>query len=335
MNKNFSPKISVIIPVYNAEKYLPVCLESLAAQTMQDFEVIIVDDCSTDSSVAIAENFLERFGGRLKIFSLPQNTGSGAIPRNEGLKFSRGEYVLFMDNDDLLVKDALAELYDAAKNFRADVVFMEHGYTCGEEIFPTVFTTANWSNSDEPIEAPTLETFDIAERVKKFLQAGYGWAPWTKFLRRDFLIANEINFPHVKISEDVPWTFKIICLAEKFLRVPNRLYVCRTVENSLSRAKRSPQEEIIFWLNPLLNGLDYLDEFISRIKFFEQNPKYRFEVTNFFVKMQLAGMLDAMDKLYLNELYEIFYREFSKGDGRHAALIANLLVFMNYYRNKI
>ena len=63
-------KVSVIIPMFNAEKYLAVCLESLLIQTLQDFEVIVVDDCSTDNSVAIAENYLEKFGGRLKIIAL-------------------------------------------------------------------------------------------------------------------------------------------------------------------------------------------------------------------------------------------------------------------------
>ena len=66
-------KVSVIIPVYNAEKYLAVCLESLLIQTFADFEVIVVDDCSTDSSLAIAESYLEKFGGRLKILALEEN----------------------------------------------------------------------------------------------------------------------------------------------------------------------------------------------------------------------------------------------------------------------
>ena len=79
-------KVSVIIPVFNAEKYLGVCLESILIQTLKDFEVIVVDDCSTDASATIAESYLEKFGGRLKIISLPENTGSGAVPRNIGLE---------------------------------------------------------------------------------------------------------------------------------------------------------------------------------------------------------------------------------------------------------
>lgn len=321
-------KISVVVPVYNAERYLGVCLESILTQTFTDFEVIVVDDCSTDSSIAVAENYLEKFGGRLKIITLPANTGNASIPRNEGLKFSRGEYVFFMDNDDLLAKNALETLYACAETYRADVVYMNQGYM----LFGENYKAVSWDKGNFSLDKPNLEPKDLNERVKKFLMTNYGWAPWTKFLRRDFLISNRIDFPQVKISEDVLWTFKIICLAEKFLCIPNQLYICRSVENSWSRIKRKPADKVKFWLNPLIKGLDYLDDFMDELKFFAQEPNYRFEVTNFFVKMQVAGMLDALKNLNRYELYEIVHKEF---EGKHAALIANLFVFVNFYRDRL
>lgn len=321
-------KISVIIPLYNAEKYLGVCLDSLLNQTFTDFEVIVVDDCSTDASLAVADSYLEKFGGRLKVITMPANTGNPSIPRNEGLKFSRGEYVYFMDNDDLLVKNALETLYACAETYHADVVYMNQGYL----LVNNRCKAAAWDKGNSSIDKPTLESNDLNERIKKFLKTNYGWAPWTKFIRRDFLIANKIDFPQVKISEDVLWTFKVICLAEEFLRIPNQLYIYRSVENSWSRIKRKPADEIKFWLDPMIKGLDYLDDFMDEMHFFAQNPNYRFDVTNFFVKMQVAGMLGALKNLNRYELYEIIHREF---DGKHAALIANLFVFMNFYRDKL
>ena len=115
------------------------------------------------------------------------------------------------------------------------------------------------------------------------------------------------------------------------MRIPNRLYVCREIKDSWSRIKRKPADKIKFWLNPLIHGLNYLNDFLES-NFFAQNASYRFEVTNSFVKMQLAGMLDALKNLKPRELYEIVQNELS-GD-KHAALIANLFVFMNYYREK-
>ena len=320
-------KVSVIIPAFNAEKYLVDCLGSLLAQTLQDFEVIVVDDCSTDNSLHVAENFLEHFSGRLKIISLPKNTGSGAIPRNEGLKFSRGEYIFFMDDDDLLLNNALEELYKLAETFRADVVYMERGFLLKGENF----IAAAWDKQNLLLKEPKLESENLSERIEKFLQTGYGWAPWNKFLRRDFLIANEINFPRVKISEDVLWSFKVICLAKNFLRVSNSLYVHRSLKNSWSQIKRDPADEIKFWLDPLVNGLNYLDKFIDGLNFFVQNPDYRLDVINFFFKMQVAGMLGALKNLSRYELYKIIHSEFG---GKHAALIANLFVVMNFYRDK-
>ena len=334
MNENFSPTISVIIPMYNAEKYLPACLESLTIQTFTNFEIIVVDDCSTDNSVAVAENFLSRFDGRLKVISLPKNTGSGAVPRNTGLKFSRGEYVFFMDSDDMLIDNALETLYNAAKNFRADVVHMNHGFICSENLDLENIILADWDKVVREIDTPTLETTDLAERMEKMFATAYGWAPWIKFLRRDFLIVNDIKFPEMRISEDVIWTMELVFRAERWLLFPERLYIYRKSDNSMTRSRRSPEEKIKFWLDPLIKGVDFLDKLMGGLKFFAQNPNYRFEVTNFFVKMQLAGMLGALKELDNHELYKIFYSEFSKDGSKHAALIANLIIFVNFYRNK-
>ena len=93
------PKISVIIPIYNSEKYLEECLDSILNQTLKDIEIICVDDGSTDNSLTILENYAQR-DKRIQIFS-QQNLHAG-IARNHGLEKASGEYVHFMDSDDLL-----------------------------------------------------------------------------------------------------------------------------------------------------------------------------------------------------------------------------------------
>jgi len=327
-------KVSVIIPVFNAEKFLSVCLESILIQTLQGFEVIIVDDCSTDNSVAIAENYLEKFGGRLKIISLPENTGSGAVPRNIGLEHAQGKYIFFVDDDDLLIDDALETLYNFAEEYQADVVYMEKFFTCDEEIVPKNLTVSVWHEVDL-IDEPILETNDLDKRVEKFLAPKFYWAPWAKFSRRDFLVDNKIFLPQMTIADDVIQTFQIICLAKKILRIPTPLYVWRTNNRSWYRRERSAEQMIKFRTSPLITGLEYLDEFMRGVDFFKKNPVLRLQVLNFFALMQIDNMAAALNELDSTEVYEIFLREFSKAESSQPALISYLLVMNFLYRKEL
>ncbi|MBR4384329.1 MAG: glycosyltransferase [Selenomonadaceae bacterium] len=335
MIETFSPAISVIVPVYNAEKYLPVCLESILNQTFTDFELLVVDDCSTDSSATIAESYLERFGGRLKIISLPENTGSCAVPRNVGLDLSRGKYVYFADADDFLLDNALEILCDYAETFQAEVVYTERGFNCVEEIFSQALVESFWNPPKFASEQPIFEPENISERVEKYLKLAFGMPPWEKFFRRDFLVDNDIKFPAMRISEDLVWTFKIICAAKKILRVPTPLYVHRTNKISMTGRKRTPQDEIKFWLNPMINGIDCLDEFMNGFDLFNRADDLRLRVLNFFAKIQLDFMAGAFKSLEPREVYKIFSEEISKSNGDHSALIAWLLFIANVYRNEL
>ena len=327
-------KVSVIIPMYNAEKYLSVCLESILIQTLQDFEVIIVDDCSTDTSPAIAESYLEKFGGRLKIITTPENTGSGAVPRNVGLENARGKYVFFMDNDDFLIDDALATLYNFAEEYQAEVLYMGMHFSCDEELVPADLTFCHCPNNS--MAGKTLfEPENMSIRLEKFFKTYFWWAPWSKFFRRDFLIDNNIIFPAMTISDDIIQTFKVICLAKKLYQVSPTLYVYRQDKKSLSNRERSPEQEIIFWLNPLISGLEYLDELISRLEFFKANPLKGLQVLHFFANIHFDHMKDAIKALPDDEVYKIFQREFSKAKSTQPALIAYLLFVTNTYRNEL
>ena len=324
----------MIIPLYNAEKYFPVCLESLLIQTCADFEVIVVDDCSIDNSVAIAKSYLERFDGRLKIISLEENSGSGAVPRNVGLEYASGKYIFFVDSDDLLIDTALEELYNFAETYQAQVVYMEKYFSCDEEPIPADVTLSAWCHAKTFVEEPTLETKNLAERMEKYLASTIFWTP-AKFSRRDFLIDNGIKFPQMNIAEDVCWTFKVICLAENFLRIPMPFCIIRTNSNSVTRSNRSPEQMIRLRTSTLITGLEYLDEFMSGLEFFKQNPIIRLQVLNFFVLMQLENMKDALSFFEPEKLYEIFLREFSKAGSSQPALIAYLLLMNNLYRNEL
>ena len=325
----------MIVPLFNAEKYLPVCLESLLIQTLTDFEVLVVDDCSTDSSLTIAESYLERFGERLKIFSLEENTGSPAIPRNVGLDLSQGKYVYFVDADDLLVDNALEELFNAAENFRADVVSMKAGFACGENLEEN-FRYVPWASKKELLlTQPVLEVGNFIERLERYSKSQFEWVPWSKFLRREALLKHDVKFPEIRVHEDLPWVLKLIFATDRWLRVTTPFYVQRRLPVSFSRKVRSPQQTMKNLATALSIGVDYLDTFMSAQKFFDENPDIYLRVLHLFADAVIGQMKTPFENLSTREIREIFRREFSKAAGSQTALISYLIFIANIYRNEL
>ncbi|MBQ7454699.1 MAG: hypothetical protein IJS69_06600 [Selenomonadaceae bacterium] len=183
---------------------------------------------------------------------------------------------------------------------------------------------------------PFFESDDIAARVEKFLEKRFFCSPWSKFLRRDFLIANKIFLPQMKIADDILWTFKIICLAEKILRVPSRLYVHRANNLSVSRLERPPKETVSLWINPLITAAELFEEFMSTLEYFKRSPDRRLQVLIFFLDV---GFLDDIEKfleqIHPAEVYEIILKDFSAAGSSHPALIAGLIVMLIIHRHTL
>ncbi len=272
-----APAISIAIPMYNVEKYIGACLESILAQTFQDFEVVVVDNGSTDNSPAILESYIPKFGGRLKTFRIEKNSGSPAPAYNNAVALSRGKYVYVMDSDDLLVNNALEILYNYAEKSNADVIHMDNYWEFSSDnnkILPsqqevTIFSPPN------AVKQPMWMIENKFERLKKVCGGFYTWPAWHKFLKRDFLIENDITFFDLKASSDVGWTIQVVCSAEKLLRIPNPLYVYRMLSSSLSHKKRTTEVNVNFWLDMLVNGINSFDNWMKKQNFFQDNPQFK------------------------------------------------------------
>ena len=317
------PAVSVVIPLYNAEKYLGDCLESILNQTFQNFEVIVVDDCSTDSSCAIVESYIPKFDGRLILAHMEKNSGSGALPRNKGLNFSRGEYIFFADADDLITLTSLEELYTLAKDFNADVVYCEKFYKSDSKLKNIKINS--WQNSGF-VDKPTLETENLSERVQGLLNWRYSLTPWDKFIRRNLMIEHDIYFPHCTISEDYIWNYGLILYARKILRVPNAVYIHRITEESIMMRKRTPEQIINFWINPVVFGLKTLDNFMSKLDFFKQNPQWRFAILGNFICTQVLNAAIRIDKSFPTVVfYDTIQRDFGEKFGEYSVLVSVLL----------
>ena len=311
----------MIIPVYNAEKYIAECLESVLNQTFQDYEVIVVDDCSTDSSCSIVERYAEKFGGRLNILSMEKNSGCGALPRNKGMNFSHGEYISFLDNDDLITPTALEELYTLAKNFAADVVYCDNNYRIysdGSRLHKEV------APENLLVEEPTFEPENFSERVQRILQGKYRPQQWLKFVRRSLILEHELFFPNTRPSDDDIWTYALVFYARKFLRVPNSTYIRRLTEDSIMRKKKTPQQEIKFWLNPIFFGLKSLDNLLGSLEFFQTNPQYHYALLERFLNVEFSCILPSTQQIPAFAIYEAIKQNFGENFGEHDVLISTL-----------
>ncbi|MBQ7199343.1 MAG: glycosyltransferase, partial [Selenomonadaceae bacterium] len=261
-------------------------MTSILNQTFQNFEVIVVDDCSTDKSCDVVESFIPKFGGRLKLLHMKKNSGGAGKPSNKGIANSIGKYLFIMDNDDLIFKSTLEVLYTTAEHFDVDMIYMEQGFTFSgneDKLFPdsSDLKGRGWQGRGPFVDKPIQDSNNINERIEVFLQSRMGWPVWEKFFKRTLITENDITFPNLKASQDIIFTIELISHAKKILRVPYPLYVYRLNNpNSICATERNNAEKLAFWADINLQGIKFLTNFFSEQKFFNDNPKYKWALLN-------------------------------------------------------
>ena len=199
-------KVSVIIPIYNAEKYLEQCVGSVMNQTLKDIEIICVDDGSPDNSLEILKK-LQAQDDRVKIISQP-NGGAGAA-RNNGLRNATGEYLSFLDADDFFEPNMLEEAVAAADRYQADfVVFNSNQYHMDKEAFvevPWVLRTA---------DIPPYMPFNYRQLTDNVFKTFVGWA-WDKLYRRSFVLEHDIWYQEQRTTNDMLFVFTALVTAKR------------------------------------------------------------------------------------------------------------------------
>ena len=213
-----NPKISFIIPVYNVEKYLEQCLDSVINQTLKDIEVICIDDGSTDNSLNILKKYQKK-DSRIIVYS-QENSGQGKA-RNVALDAARGEYVLFVDSDDWIDLDASKELYEFSKKDNLDMLmFNVINYDDETNQF---FETKYYNNAWFPKDFDR-KIFSYDE-IKDYAFA-MSCTPYSKVYKRSFLEENHIRFPLGAFFEDYPFHCEVL-LTSKRTRIFRKHYYFR------------------------------------------------------------------------------------------------------------
>ncbi len=223
------PKISVVMALYNAEKFLELSVESVLGQSFGDFELILVDDFSTDGTLALAESFSD---SRIKILRNEKNLGTPGATRNVGLEAATGEYVYFMDDDDVLLERGLEILFEAAEKNSADVVNALCWYE-SENLGVKNAEEIKLDLREMPGAAPVAA--DLRVRLyQEFLLGRMHVAPWLFLYRRGFLLEHEIKFP-AEVAEDVFFNFDVLCATDRIVKVAEPFYIWRAHENSTTQ----------------------------------------------------------------------------------------------------
>ena len=239
-------KASIIIPVYNAKKFLRQCIDSVISQTFKDWEVILVDDCSTDDSVKIIEEFInDSVNGNFFLLRQERNHGPSAA-RNRGIREAKGEYVFFLDADDTITPDCIELLYGLAKQHDAD-------YVQGRYESEIKDNKDNRNNTNiktiELLNSSTLEPSIPAvltdrREIKRLLlnHNKIQFTPHNRLVRRQMIIDNGLFFnEEIKVREDFLWMTFVAKYVKRFASCDkptyNRGYNEDSLTNNINRER--------------------------------------------------------------------------------------------------
>ncbi len=249
------PRLSVIIPVFNVEKYLRGCLDSILSQSFDDIEVICVDDGSTDHSFDILKEYALT---DKRVHVLKQANGYAGVARNNGLKLATGEYVHFMDADDLLYgPDVYERIFAALKkyDFSNVIRFKAEAFDCATEK----------KVDDDLYEGHFLKfnkIYDCSDvKVLEYFLLSSSVVPWLGFVRRDFIIQNQLEFNDLYCCNDRSFFVSSVLAAQKVLLV-DVLAVKHRVNNRVSLVGR---RDLHFDCD--LKSLDVVQKFLEKYHF--------------------------------------------------------------------
>lgn len=231
-------RVSIIIPVYNAEKFLRNCVESVISQTIKDWEMILVDDCSTDNTLEEIQSIINvNANGNVKISLLRQERNQGpSAARNRGLREAQGEYVFFLDADDTITPDCIELLYSLAKQHDADYVQGKYQSSCLHE---------GWEvqKVQEVQDASLVQKRELPSalsdrrEIKRLLlnHNKIQFTPHNRLVRRQMIIDNGLFFnEEIRVREDFLWMTFVAKYVKKFASCDKPTYNRGYNEDSLT-----------------------------------------------------------------------------------------------------
>lgn len=276
-------KVSIVIPVYNMEKYLVDCLDSVVHQTLQDIEIIIVDDGSTDKSAEIIKSYVEKYPDKVRAYQ--KENGGQATARNMGIGLCTGEYIGFVDADDKINLQMYETMYHLAVKEQSDLVECNYSFLMvqdgqDKELKPYGHVRKYKSNKDMFMN-PLV-------------------SPWNKLYKAEILQKTDINFPEGYIYEDTSFFIKAIPFIKKWSYVDEKYVLHYMRANSTMTANKSRKVGDIF---PVLEDMW---QFYETEKLAEQ---YKKELEYFTAKILLCSSLERIAQVQQREIKKDLQRK--------------------------
>jgi len=309
-------KLSAIVLVYNGEKFLYDCIDSLVNQTLEGLEIILVDDVSTDDSLYICNEFEKNYDN-VRIIRKEKNGGL-ASSANLGIQEAKGEYIILVDNDDIVPKDAYKKLYEKAKETDSDVVVGKPHFLRGKYQFEMLsYENSVWEEE---------RTFSPIEFPRIFHETFY----WNKIMRRSLLIDNNIQLPvDVKVYADRKFSHTVMTYAKKVSIIPDCVYLWRirshVIDESLSMRRKET------W-----NYIDRIESFKSDLNHFTNFYKDYFKILMRRVTLPVEGILynKEFEDVYFDIGRNLLVEELDKMDDPYDNDLKskdNLLIYLTYH----
>ena len=299
------PKVSVVIPCYNVEKYLRQCLDSVVNQTFKDIEIICVNDCSPDNLQKILEEY-EQKDNRISIVVNEKNLGLG-MSRNRAIPLTNSDYILFIDSDDWLELNAIEELYSAITETDANVAYFnfrevhENSNKCVEVILKNTLSKYGVLLEHNKI----FTNYDIRHICFRKVPN----LTWYKMYKKSFLTQNNIEFAPYKYEDNV-FLIKLKILSKKNVYVNRVFYNYRIQPDSIMRTSKIPFWELYNDINNLLIELNEKEALIDGFnEYVMQNAIFSMKKMGLVEKIKFKKEVDkVLDKSVLKKVNKAFLK---------------------------
>ncbi|KZX16043.1 putative glycosyltransferase EpsJ [Methanobrevibacter cuticularis] len=314
-------KVSVIIPVYNVEKYLEQCLDSVVNQTLKEIEIICINDKSSDDSLAILEKYAKK-DNRITIINNVKNNGGG-FSRNEGLKLARGEYISFIDADDWVEEKMLEYTYNESKLKNLDLlIFLAKNY----DDITSQFYEIDYYNFKCLNDSFKNRLFYFDE-VKDFIFC-FAVSPWLKLYKKELLDKSNAKFPEERVMHDNPFFYNIFLSAERMELIEEYFYYRRRHKSSLVNMRGHRCQDIIPIADHIINSFKYNNAF----------DYYKKKLLNrkiFLIRSEYEKMNENFQKKFFKYITEDFNSIYNDSHMRHEYLINLSQRNLSFYFNAL